>query len=95
MRRFLIHGLLVALVLFHATTASAIHLFLGAVTHATNVGNDTYTVEWTQPFTVELRMDTEGETHVTSVFASVMTDVSVVRFISGTSPGTILFNFST
>jgi hypothetical protein len=40
-------------------------------------------------------MDTEGETQITSVFASVIVDPTRLSFIGGTSPGAILFNFST
>jgi hypothetical protein len=87
MRLFIVNSLMVGLLLFSATTASAINLYMGAPSATSlNIGDT---------FTIQFRMDTEGETQITSVFASVITDENVLAFVSGTSPGTILFNFST
>jgi len=88
MRRFMMLGLLVGPLLFSATTASAITLYMSAPS-STVLGIG-------ETFTVQLRVDTEGETHITSIFASVqVSNASIIDFVGGTSPGTILFNFST
>jgi hypothetical protein len=71
-----------------SSTASAIMLFMSPPTATSLALGDT--------FTIELRMATEGETHITSVFASVIVEnPNVLAFVGGTSPGAILFNFST
>ena len=41
-------------------------------------------------FDVQLYLDTQGETAVTSVFASVYADPSTLGYVGGTSPGAIL-----
>ena len=46
-------------------------------------------------FDVQLYLDTQGETAVTSVFASVYADPSTLGYVGGTSPGAILVNGST
>ena len=68
-------------------SASAIAISLGAPSGGTtlNVGDT---------FTIQLNLDTQGETQITSLFASVFADPSIFTFVSGTSPGQILFNFS-
>ena len=75
------------LLLLSASTASAISLYLHSPITTIGLGDTV---------TVELLMDTEGETQVTSVFTSVGNDNSLaLSFTSGTSPGQILFNTST
>lgn len=97
MRRSIPHILLIGLVLSWATTASAIHIYFGAVTNAEyNAEYDVYLVQNIyHTFTIELRMDTEGETELTDLFVSTQADPSVAAFVSGTSPGSILLNMST
>lgn len=87
MRLILINVLTVGLMLFSAASASAISLFFAAPSSNNLAIGD--------QFTIELRMDTEGETQLTSVFASVFADPSLFSYVSGVSPASILFNFST
>lgn len=74
-------------ILFLASSASAINIFFGPPS-ATNLAPG-------EQFTVDMFLDTEGETEITSVFVSAEVDPAVLEFVSGTSPGQILFNFST
>ncbi|MBW1883823.1 MAG: PEP-CTERM sorting domain-containing protein [Deltaproteobacteria bacterium] len=88
MRLFIVDLLIAGLLLFSASSASALALSLVAMTGTTlNIGENV---------TMELRLDTEGETNLTSLFASVGNDnPGTFPFVSGTSPGQILFNTST
>jgi hypothetical protein len=88
MRLFIVKSLMVGLLLFSASSASAINMFVSNLSATTvNIGDT---------FTIQLRMNTEGETHITTVFSSTQTgDPSIVSFVSGVSPGQILFNTST
>jgi hypothetical protein len=92
---YLVHLALVGFLFFSASTASAIRLFMSEPTNAIRYTDDFYGVVFGETFTIQLRMDTEGETQITSVFASVIVDENVLAFVGGTSPGSILFNFST
>lgn len=88
MKRLALIGLIVLTsFLSLATSASAI-LFFFAAPSSTNPAIG-------EQITVELRMDTELETQIGSVFVSTFVDDAVLSFVSGTSPGNILFNFST
>ena len=87
MRFLLINVVTVGLMLFSAASASAISFFFTNAS-ATEVSPG-------DPFSIELRMDTQGETDITSVFVSVGSDASIFAFTGGTSPGQILFNTST
>jgi len=87
MRLFVVKLLMVGLLLFSASSASAIALSL----HATSP----ISVTIGETVTMELRLDTEGETNITSVFASVSNSgPAAFSFTSGTSPAQILFNAS-
>jgi len=73
------------LLLLSASTASAISLSLANPSATTITLGETVTVD--------LLLDTEGETQITSVFTSVGNDNSfALSFTSGVSPGQILFN---
>lgn len=87
MRFLLINVVTVGLMLFSAASASAISFFFNNESATTLLPGDT--------FSIQLRMDTEGESQITSVFVSVSSDASVFAFTGGTSPGQILFNTST
>ena len=87
MRLILINVLTVGLLLFSAASASAISLFFDAPSSTNLLPGE--------QFTIDLRLNTEGETQMTSVFASVFADPSLFTFVSGTSPGAILVNFDT
>lgn len=88
MKRLALIGLIVLTsFLSLATSASAI-LFFFAAPSSTNPAIG-------EQITVELRMDTELETQIGSVFVSTFVDDAVLSFASGTSPGQILFNAST
>lgn len=88
MRLMMINLLTVGLMLFSAASASAINIFLNPPTPTgpLNPGDQ---------FSIDLILDTEGETEITSVFVSVQVDPTVLSFVGGTSPGQILFNFGT
>ena len=87
MRLLFTAAVTVGLMLTSAVTASAISISIGNPSATTlNVG---------QSFTIDVTLDTQGETQVTSVFASVFADPALFNFVSGTSPGQILFNAST
>jgi PEP-CTERM motif len=93
MRLLIINLVAVALLLSSAVSASAISMFFsnlqalgGADLNALNAGDQ---------ISIQLRMDTEGETQITSVFNSLGVDPGLLSFVSGTSPGQILFNTST
>jgi hypothetical protein len=87
MRLFIANSLMVALLLFSASSASALNFYFGTPS-ATSVAPG-------ETFTVQLFLDTEGSTQVTTIFMSTITaDVSKVAFVSGNSPGQILFNVS-
>jgi hypothetical protein len=78
----------IASLFLFSTNASAIEFFMGAPT-LTNP-------EIGQTFDITVRLDTQGETDMTSVFISTrVIDPSVATFVSGNAPGSILFNFST
>jgi PEP-CTERM motif len=93
MRLLIINLVAVALLLSSAVSASAISMFFsnlqalgGADLNALNAGDQ---------ISIQLRLDTEGETQITSVFNSLGVDPALLSFVSGTSPGQILFNTST
>ena len=88
MKRIASTGLVVlASVLLLASHASAVAIFFDAPsTTMLSVG---------QQVTIDVKLDTEGETQMTSVFVSVEVDPAVLEFVEGTSPGAILFNAST
>jgi hypothetical protein len=86
MRLFTINTLTVALVLFGASSASAVNVFLGTPSATSiNVG---------ETVSIQFRLDTEGATDVTSVFTSIFADPAVLGFSSGASPLNILYNTS-
>lgn len=88
MRLFIVNLVVAGLLFFGAASASAISLSLNALSPTTiNVG---------ETVTIEMRMDTEGETQITSVFTSMSnSNPGALEFTSGTSLGQILFNPST
>lgn len=87
MKRIASTGLItLASLFFVAAQASAVNLFFGAPS-ATDI-----TVG--EEVTIQMFLDTEGETQMTSVFVSAAVDPAVLEFVSGTSPASILFNFS-
>jgi hypothetical protein len=84
MRLFKTLFLTMTLVLFGASSASAINVFMGAPSATTlNVGDT---------FSIQYKLNTEGETHITSVFTSIFADPAYFSYVSGNSPGLILFN---
>jgi hypothetical protein len=84
MRLFKTLFLTMTLVLFGASSASAINVFMGAPSATTlNVGDT---------FSIQYRLNTEGETHITSIFTSVFADPAIFSYVSGTSPGFILLD---
>ncbi len=87
MKRTVLLCILVVGSIAFATQASALHLFFDAPS-ATNLEID-------DEVTITYRLDTEGETQLTSLFVSTFVDPLVLEFVSGTSPGQILFNTST
>jgi hypothetical protein len=70
-----------------ASQASALALFFGPPSATSLAEGETVTIQYF--------LDTQGETQVTSVFASVIVDPNVLQFVSGDAPGAILFNAST
>jgi hypothetical protein len=70
-----------------ASQASAVAVFFDAPSKTTVAIGETFTINY--------RLDTQGTTTVTSVFVSAYADPAVLTYVGGTSPGTILFNFST
>ena len=82
MRLILINLVTVGLLLFSAASASAVSLFFGAPSSDT--------LQPGESFTITFRLNTEGETNLTSVFASVFADPNVLAFVSGSSPGGLL-----
>jgi len=87
MKRTVFLCILVVASIAFATQASAVALFFDAPS-TTSLNID-------EEVTIEYRMDTEGETQLTSLFVSTFVDPTVLEFVSGTSPGQILFNTST
>jgi hypothetical protein len=85
--RFIAKTLAVAMVVLAATSAGAVNIFFGAPTATELNPGDV--------FSITLRMDTEGDTQINAVGVSVFADPSLFAFVSGTSPGQILFNTST
>jgi hypothetical protein len=88
MRLFIVNLVVAGLLFFGAASASAISLSVSALTPTTiNVG---------ETVTIEMRMDTEAETQITSVFTSMSnSNPGALEYTSGTSPNAILLNFST
>jgi hypothetical protein len=88
MRILLVNVVTIGLMLAGATSASAISFFFDApsTNGPLNAG---------EQFTINYRMDTEGETGITSVFTSTFLDPALFTFVSGSSPGSILFSFAT
>jgi hypothetical protein len=48
-----------------------------------------------ETFDVTFRMDTQGETEITTVFISVYANPDLLQFVSGSSPGMILLDWNT
>jgi hypothetical protein len=89
MRLFIVKALMVGLLLFSASSASAINLFMA---NLTAVGP----LQIGDTFSIQLRLNTEGETGINLLYASTQTsDPSVVSFVSGVSPAAILVTFTT
>jgi hypothetical protein len=87
MRLFIVKSLMVALLLFSASSASAINLFMANLSKTT--------VDVGETFTIELKMNTEGQAGINQVYVSTLTaDASVVSWVSGTGPGVILVDFT-
>ena len=86
MRLFTINTLSVALLLFGASSASAVQVFLGTPSKTSIVVGET--------FSIQFRLNTEGATDVTSVFTSIFADPAVLGFDHGASPLNILYNSS-
>jgi len=87
MRSFIVKSFAAVLVVFAATSAGAINLFFSPPSATELAIGD--------QFTIELRMDTEGDTQINAVGVSVFADPTLFAFVSGTSPGQILFNIDT
>jgi hypothetical protein len=86
MRFILVNVVTIGLMLVGATSASAISFFFGAPSATELLPGES--------FTIQLRLNTDGETNVTSVFMSTFHNSDVLTFVSGASPGQILFNTS-
>ena len=88
MRLFLTTAVTVGLMLFSAASASAIAISLGAPSGGTtlNVGDT---------FTITLNLDTQGETQVTTVFASVFADNGSMYEYDETGDSQFAFQVST